>query len=92
MVGNIKNVMNEITESGIKNVLEQVKLLAEKNNFTLTENAKKVVKAKLRFFGEKDWSRCPCDPNSDRACISEHCKNDILTQGKCHCSLYKLNK
>ena len=44
--------------------------------------------AKFRFFGEDDWARCPCDPDSDRACISEHCHKDIATNGHCHCNCY----
>ena len=41
------------------------------------------------FFGVKKWMKCPCDPESDRACISKHCKEDIVKDGICHCGLHK---
>ena len=41
-------------------IVEKFKVLAEKNGYVLTDNALKIAKAKLRFFGEKQWAKCPC--------------------------------
>ena len=69
-------------------ILENIKQLAKENGYDLTKHAPKIAMAKFRFFGEDDWARCPCDPDSDRACISEHCHKDIATNGHCHCNCY----
>ena len=58
-------------------VLDKIKQAAEDNGYGLTEFAPKIAAAKERFFGEDEWYRCPCDPQSDRACISERCKKEI---------------
>lgn len=63
--------------------------LATMNGYNLTKYAPNIAKAKCRFFGVKDWQRCPCDPDSDRACISAHCHQDIKTDGHCHCNAYE---
>ena len=72
----------------ITKIVDKFKKLADVNGYTLTENAEKIANAKLNFFGEKQWAKCPCDPESDRACISKRCKEDIERDGICHCSLY----
>jgi hypothetical protein len=69
-------------------ILENIKQLAKENGYDLTKHAPKIAMAKFRFFGEDDWARCPCDPDSDRACISEHCHKEIATNGTCHCHCY----
>lgn len=69
-------------------ILENIKQLAKENGYDLTKHAPKIAMAKFRFFGEDDWARCPCDPDSDRACISEHCHKDIARDGTCHCRCY----
>jgi hypothetical protein len=69
-------------------ILENITKLAKENGYDLTKHAPKIAMAKFRFFGEDDWARCPCDPDSDRACISEHCHKDIATNGHCHCNCY----
>lgn len=69
-------------------VLNEIKWLADMNGYDLTQHAPKIANAKLRFFGRKEWFRCPCDPDSDRACISEHCHEDIKRDGHCHCNCY----
>lgn len=73
-----------------ENILRQIQWLADMNGYELTKFAPKIAAAKERFFGEKDWSKCPCDPDSDRSCISEHCHQDIKLHGHCHCNCYKL--
>ena len=61
---------------------------AAANGYGLTKFYTKIAKAKERFFGEKDWRRCPCDPESDRACISARCRREIEENGFCHCNCY----
>lgn len=73
-------------------IKEKIRQTAEKNNLDLTDNLDKIAKAKCIFFGTKLWMKCPCDPDSDRACISKHCKQDIENNGICHCGLYKKRK
>ena len=58
----------------------------------LTDNVDRIIKAKLRFFGIDNWSKCPCVQDGQHACISETCKQQILNKGICHCSLMKLKK
>jgi hypothetical protein len=70
-------------------IMDNIKQLAAENGYELTEYAEKIAKAKERFFGEEEWQRCPCDPNSDRACISDRCKEEIARDGHCHCNCYK---
>lgn len=71
------------------NILDKVKELAKINNFKLSKNADKIINAKLRFFGEDDWQRCPCDrDNSERFCCSQLCQTDVRTSGACHCNLF----
>ena len=77
---------NEIELEEIK---EKIRKTAEINNLDLTDNLDRIAKTKLMFFGTKLWVKCPCDPESDRACISKHCRQDIENDGLCHCQLYK---
>lgn len=72
----------------VKKIIEKFEKLANVNGYILTENAEKIANAKLNFFGEAKWAKCPCDPESDRACISKKCKEDIERDGVCHCNLY----
>jgi hypothetical protein len=73
--------------------LEEVKAklvkIAEEHGYGLSGNLDNIAKAKLRFFGLDNFRLCPCDRNSDRACVSGHCKQDIERDGICHCSLMK---
>ena len=71
---------------------EKIKQIAARNNFDLSDNLHKIAKGKLMFFGTKMWMKCPCDPDSDRACISKHCRQDIENDGICHCQLYVKRK
>lgn len=68
---------------------EQMLSLCKTAGFEPTENFDKIVKAKERFgigLG------CPCDRNSDRACISERCAREIMENGHCHCNAFRLPK
>lgn len=78
-----------VTEEQLEEVKNKIRQTAERNNLKLTGELDKIAKAKCMFFGTKMWMRCPCDPESDRACISKHCRQDIENDGICHCGLYK---
>ena len=75
-----------MTREEIKAELEKI---AKENNYTLTNNVDKIINAKLRFFGEENWRKCPCVQDSEHACLSDKCRNQIETTGKCHCNLFK---
>lgn len=70
-------------------ILEKIKKIATANGYKVTKYAPRIAKAKAQFFGVNKWARCPCDPESDRACISTHCCQDIAETGTCHCKLYE---
>jgi len=78
-----------INEIELEEIKEKIRKTAERNNLDLTDNLDRIAKTKLMFFGTKLWVKCPCDPESDRACISKHCRQDIENDGLCHCQLYK---
>jgi hypothetical protein len=73
----------------IEEAKNRLKEIAKENGYELSGNLESIAKAKLRFFGLENLRLCPCDRNSDRACVSEHCKQDIEKDGICHCSLMK---
>jgi hypothetical protein len=75
-----------------ENILHNIEWLADMNGYDLTKFAPNIAAAKERFFGEEEWFRCPCDPESDRACISDRCHQDIAADGHCHCNCYQLKK
>lgn len=70
-------------------IKQHMKEFAEVYDFELTENVDKIVKAKLRFFGEDEWYNCPCVRDGEHLCISEKCKEQIINKGVCHCNLFK---
>lgn len=76
----------------IEQILNKIKEKANEHGYDLTDNAPKIAKAKTLFFGLEHWDRCPCDPNSDRGCISERCHQEIAKDGQCHCHCYKLKE
>lgn len=49
-------------------------------------NLPKIARARIRM--KLDISTCPCDPKSDRGCISARCLREIKENGICHCSCY----
>lgn len=73
----------------VEDIVEKFKVLAEKNGYDLTDNAPKIARAKLNFFGETQWAKCPCVQDGKHACISPLCKKQIEEEGICHCSLFK---
>ena len=70
-------------------IKDKIRDISERNGYDLTDKLDEIAKAKCMFFGVKKWMKCPCDPESDRACISKHCKEDIAKDGICHCGLHK---
>ena len=69
-------------------IKQQIEKTADESGYGLTQFADRIAKAKSRFFGADEWQRCPCDPDSDRACISDRCKQEIEADGHCHCNCY----
>jgi len=72
-------------------IIEQnIEQMAQDNGWVISNNAQRIAKAKLRFFGVDQWQRCPCYPPDDteHGCGTEACTKDIETSGKCHCNLY----
>lgn len=66
---------------------EKFEALAKRNGVELTENADKILRVKERCIDEY---QCPCFPESaTRFCISPWCLQDIITNGHCHCNLFK---
>lgn len=77
-----------MTEFEIEKAKKMLQAKADAEGYKTTKYLENIAKAKLRSFGIGELFRCPCDPNSDRACISEHCRNDIARDGHCHCNLF----
>lgn len=70
-------------------IKDKMQELANINGFELSDNVDKIINAKLRFFGEDEWQKCPCDrDNKERFCCSQLCQTDIRTNGECHCRLF----
>ena len=79
----------EIKEEDIQKLLSEFQRIADEYGYTLTDNAEKIAKAKLRFFGIENWGKCPCVRDDEHACMSECCRNKVETTGVCHCNLFK---
>lgn len=75
-----------MTKGEIRIELEKI---AKDNNYTLTNNVDRIINAKLRFFGESNWRNCPCVQDSEHACLSDACRQQIESKGGCHCNLFK---
>ncbi len=75
----------------IKQIEENIKLSAEKNNWDITNNIHNIAKAKCRMFGLENWRKCPCYPKEDNihGCETEACTATIEQDGVCHCNLFK---
>ena len=65
---------------------EKFEKLAEENGAELSKNADKILAIKARAIDEY---ACPCYPNDkEHWCISQLCKTELYTNGKCHCGLF----
>lgn len=70
-------------------IKKKIKELAKINGFKLSDNVDKIINAKIRFFGEDEWYKCPCErENESRFCCSQLCQTDVRTKGECHCRLF----
>lgn len=70
-------------------IKQEIYNIAEKNNYKVNEETvDKIINAKLRFFGEENWHKCPCVRDDEHACLSLACSEQIESTGKCHCNLF----
>ena len=70
-------------------IKQEIYNIAEKNNYKVNEETvDKIINAKLRFFGEENWHKCPCVRDDEHACLSLACSEQIENTGKCHCNLF----
>lgn len=71
----------------VDEMYSDMKRIAEKYNVELTENAKKVARA--RVLTNCPLNLCICDRNDpERGCISEKCMKEIKEKGICHCRAF----
>lgn len=84
-----ENILPNSDKEELDEIVSCIKKKAEASGLDLTQNLIAIARAKQRFFGILSWSRCPCDKDSDRSCISSRCKEEIEKNGVCHCNLYK---
>lgn len=67
----------------IKDTMER---LAKENGAELSPVADRIIKVKERAIDEY---QCPCYPNDpEHYCISQLCKTELMTKGRCHCGLF----
>lgn len=85
----LSKALKLLTDMSEEQIKEELKKIAKENNYTLTDNVDKIIKAKLRFFGEENWRNCPCVRDGKHACLSETCIEQIESKGVCHCNLFK---
>ena len=78
-----------LKEEEIELAKKMLQAKADAEGYKTSKNLENIAKAKLRMFGIDNLFRCPCDPSSDRACISEHCRMDIKKDSQCHCHLFE---
>lgn len=74
---------------------QNIREIASRYKWTINEkNLSKIANAKCRFFGEEDWSKCPCYPPEDNThgCGSAACCQEITKNGICHCNLFMKEK
>lgn len=66
---------------------EKFEELARVNGAKLSKNADKILAIKARAIDEY---QCPCYPeDSEHWCISQLCKTELMTKGRCHCGLFE---
>lgn len=74
--------MSDILEEKMKEFAK----IAEQNGAKLSPIADKIIKVKLRGIDEY---ACPCYPDDkEHFCMSQLCKTELYTKGKCHCGLF----
>ena len=72
------------------NFMMELKKIADKNGFKLSQNAEKV--ARYREVADIPLSICCCHKNDkERFCISQKCMDDIKNNGICACNVFLLD-
>ena len=70
----------------MKELKEKFEQMAKDNGAVLSKNADKILAIKARAIDEY---QCPCYPNDkEHWCMSQLCKTELYTNGKCHCGLF----
>lgn len=60
--------------------------LAEANGAVLSKHADSILRIKANMIDEYT---CPCYPEDpEHWCVSQLCKTELNTKGKCHCGLF----
>ena len=74
---------------GIRAMINRI---AKKFDFEV-KNADKIISAKIRFFKEGEYHRCPCaSQDPDHYCGSARCIADTVYLGHCCCNLMHSKK
>lgn len=61
--------------------------IAKENGAVLSEHCDSILKLKLNMIDEYG---CPCYSNdNEHWCMSQLCKTELNTKGRCHCGLFK---
>lgn len=69
-------------------ILEQMKVIADKHGVEITETAQKI--ARFRARTGMPMNQCPCDKESlFRGCIGCLCMTEINLEGICHCKAFR---
>lgn len=72
----------------IDEMYSEIKKIATKYGVEVTENARKVARA--RVLTNCPLNLCICDRNDpERGCISPKCMKEIETQNCCHCKCFR---
>ena len=83
--------LDEEEQTMADKIEQNIREIASRYKWAINEkNLPKIANAKRRFFGEEDWSRCPCYPPEDNthSCGSAACCQEITKNGICHCNLF----
>lgn len=71
-------------------IRDRMQQIAQENGASLSEVADRIIKIKERSIDEYS---CPCYPaDSEHWCMSQLCKTELMTKGKCHCGLFVRSK
>lgn len=72
----------------VDKMYSDMKKISEKYNVELTENAKKIARA--RVLTDCPLNLCICDRNDpERGCISDKCMKEIQECSICHCRAFR---
>lgn len=69
-----------------KDLRSKFEQMAKDNGAKLSQVADKILAIKARSIDEY---QCPCYPDDkEHWCMSQLCKTELMTKGKCHCGLF----